>query len=158
MTDRPTDTPPPAPLDPSAETIAEIERLHEVSRTSGVLDDQVALWRAVAALDRWVFINRGGADSPRPYSLGAEPGPMLAVYTSGRRAQEAAWASGLVPQSERVELLAVPLPAALDWALAFGQSGVVGVALDYPLLSSWCPLPNLARFRDERSSGSQGAN
>lgn len=40
-------------------------------------------------------------------------------------------------------LLAVPMPAALDYLASFAQSGVYGVALDHPLIGRFIPLANL---------------
>jgi len=135
-------------LEPSPETLAELDALNAASRAApDEIDPQIRLWAAVSRLDRWIFINRGTDDAPRPYTLAAQPGQMISVYSSGARAQEAAYTNGLVPADTTVPLLAVPMPAAIDWVLSFGQSGVTGVAIDYPRLSAWCPLPNLARFR-----------
>lgn len=135
-------------LEPSPDVLAQLDALDAACRAApDEIDPQIRLWQAVASLERWVFINRGTDDEPRPYALAAQPGNLLCVYSSGTRAQEAAYANGLVPPDATVSLLAVPVPAAIDWVIAFGERGVVGVALDYPRLGSWVPLPNLARFR-----------
>lgn len=135
-------------LEPSPATLAELDALDAACRaTPDEIDPQIRLWAAVSRLDRWIFINRGTDEAPRPYALAAQPGQMICVYSSGARAQEAAYANGLVPADATVSLLAVPMPAAIDWVLSFGQSGVTGVTIDYPRLGAWCPLPNLARFK-----------
>jgi hypothetical protein len=136
------------------EVLAELERLNAACVAApGDVEPQIALWRAVAGLESWVFINRGTAEQPRPYALAAEAGHMLCLYSSAARAQDAAHSSGLVPAGEPVALFAVPLPAAIDWALSFGERGVVGVTLDYPQIGAWCPLPNLARLRPSSEPG-----
>ncbi|WP_200950096.1 MULTISPECIES: tetratricopeptide repeat protein [unclassified Nocardioides] len=139
------------PLDPSPEVLAELDRLNAACLAApSAVEPQVELWKAVSALDRWVFINRGTPEQPRPYALTSPDGPMLAVFSSATRAQVAADSGGLVAEGASVPLLAVPLPAALDWAMSFGQSGVVGVTIDHPQIGAWCPMPNLARLRQMR--------
>jgi hypothetical protein len=141
-------------LEPAPEVLAELDALNEACRAApDDIDAQIRLWRAVAALDRWVFINRGPEDNPRPYAIGAEPGNLLCIYSSGTRAQEAAYANGLVPPDATVSLLAIPMPAAIDWVISFGELGVAGVTIDYPRLGAWCPLPNLARLRPAQDQG-----
>jgi hypothetical protein len=141
-------------LEPAPEVLAELDALNEACRAApDDIDAQIRLWRAVAALDRWVFINRGPEDDPRPYAIGAEPGNLLCIYSSGTRAQEAAYANGLVPPDATVSLLAIPMPAAIDWVISFGELGVAGVTIDYPRLGAWCPLPNLARLRPAQDQG-----
>lgn len=135
-------------LEPSPESVAEIDRLDQVCRARpGEIEPQIELWRAVVALEFWVGINRGTPEAPRPYVLAAEAGPMLCVFSSATRAKEAAEANGLIGPGEPVSLFLVPLPAALDWAMSFGEHGVIGVTIDYPRLGAWCPLPNLAKLR-----------
>lgn len=141
-------------LEPAPEVLAELDALNEACRAApDDVDAQIRLWRAVAALDRWVFINRGPEDDPRPYAIAAEPGNLLCIYSSGTRAQEAAYANGLVPSDATVSLLAVPMPGAIDWVLSFGELGVAGVTIDYPRLGAWSPLPNLARLRPATGQG-----
>ena len=140
-----------APLDPSPDVLARLDALGEAGRAEPeVVEHQIRLWQAAAALERWVFVNRGTAEDPRPYAIAPSGGPMLCVYSSGGRARDAALEGGLVERQEDLTLIAVPLPDALDWAMSFGEMGVVGVVLDYPRLGAWCPLPNLARLRESR--------
>ncbi|MGK9146118.1 hypothetical protein KXS11_00635 [Plantibacter flavus] len=140
------------PLDPAPEVLAEIDRRDAACKASpGEVDPQIRLWQAVVALEQWVFINRGTAEAPRPYALAAQAGQMLCVFSSGSRAEAAARANGLVAADARVELFSIPVPAAIDWAMAFGERGVTGVTIDYPQLGAWCPLPNLAGLRASRS-------
>lgn len=135
-------------VEPSPQSVAEIDRLDQVCRDrAGEIEPQIELWKAVTALEFWVCINRGTPEVPRPYMLAAEAGPMLCVFSSATRAKESALINGLIAPDELVSLFSVPLPAALDWAMSFGEHGVTGVAIDYPKLGSWCPLPNLAMFR-----------
>lgn len=139
------------PADPSAEVLAELDRLDAACRTApDNIAPQIALWRAVAALDHWVFVDRGTPESPRPYALAAEQGAILCAYSSAERATEAAVGAGLVPEGEPVRMFAVPLPAALEWVASFGQAGVVGVTIDHPRIGAWSPLQNLAMLRQER--------
>ncbi|WP_146796885.1 hypothetical protein [Agrococcus baldri] len=140
--------PPRGALEPSPQAVAEIDRLDQVARARpDELQPQIDLWRAVAALEFWIGINRGTPESVRPYMLAAEAGPMLCVFSSATRAKEAAEANGLIAPGEPVPLFIVQLPAALDWAMSFGEHGVIGVTIDYPRIRSWCPLPNLAKLR-----------
>jgi hypothetical protein len=150
MTDQPAD--PAQPSGPSPEVLAELDRLDAACRAApGDIEPQIRLWQAVAGLDQWVFINRGTAEQPRPYALAAEAGQMLCIYSSAERAQAGAVTNGLVQAGEPVPLFQIPLPAAIDWALALGERGVAGVTLDYPQLGAWCPLPNLVRLRQDRA-------
>ena len=143
--------PDPVPLEPRPEVLAELDALGEACRIApGEIEPQIRLWTAVAALDRWFSINRGTAENPRPYALAGEAGTILCVFSSAARAKAAAYANGLVPEGSPVSLSAVPLPDALDWAMSFGDYGIVGVSIDYPQIGAWCPLPNLARLRDTR--------
>lgn len=134
--------------DTLARDLAVIDRLSDASRAAPTeIEPQIKLWTAVAALDRWFFIDRGTPEAPRPYSLAAPGGTMLCIYTSAERAAEAARANGLVAEGAAVPMFAVPLPDAIAWVTSFGSAGVVGVTLDYPRIGAWCPLPNLARLR-----------
>jgi len=136
--------------DPSAEVLAELARLDAAVREApGEIDAQIRLWQAVAALEHWVFINRGTAEKPRPFAIAAEAGQMLCIYSSASSAQQTARDSGFVSGDDAVPLFSIPLPAAIDWALALGPHGIVGVTIDYPQLGAWCPLPNLAGLRQQ---------
>lgn len=67
--------------DPRPEVLAEIDSLNAACLAApGDIDPQIKLWQAVAALDHWVCINRGTAEAPRPYALGAEEGAMLCIF------------------------------------------------------------------------------
>lgn len=138
-------------LEPRPEVLAELDRLNEACLASpGDIEPQVRLWTAMVALDNWVCINRGTAEEPRPFAATVEAGPMVCVYSSASRAQAAAHASGLLPEGAPVPMFVVPLPGALDWAMSFGERGVVGVTIDHPQIGAWCPLPNLARLKQTR--------
>ncbi|WP_206447164.1 hypothetical protein [Agrococcus sp. KRD186] len=89
-------------LEPSPESVAEIDRLNQVAQARpGEIEPQIELWRAVANLDFWFGINRGTPEVLRPYMLAAEPGPMLCVFSSATRAKEAAQANGLIAPASR---------------------------------------------------------
>ena len=136
--------------DPDDAVLAELDRLDAaVGAAPGDIGAQIKLWHAVAALESWVFINRGTAESPRPYAIAAEAGQMLCIFSSASRAQQTARGSGLVTADEAVQLFSIPLPAAIEWALALGTHGVAGVTIDYPQLGAWTPLPNLAGLRKQ---------
>ena len=136
--------------DPSDAVLAELDRLDAaVGAAPGDIGAQINLWRAVAALEQWFFINRGTAESPRPYAIAAQAGQMLCIFSSAGRAQHTARSSGLVSADDPVPLFSIPLPAAIDWALSLGQVGVAGVTIDYPQLGTWSPLPNLAGLRQQ---------
>ena len=136
--------------DPSDAVLADLDQLDAAVRAApGDIGAQIRLWQAVAALEQWVFINRGTSESPRPYAIAADAGQLLCIFSSASRAQQTAHGSGLVPADEAVPLFSVPMPAAIDWALSLGQYGVAGVTIDYPQLGAWSPLPNLAGLRPQ---------
>ncbi|WP_368496995.1 hypothetical protein [Herbiconiux sp. A18JL235] len=135
-------------LDPTPEQVAEIDRraaaLKEQPESFAAMD---ALWRAVYALDRWIFIARGTDDQPGPYAGELPQGPMLFAFTTGERARSAALGMGL-SEDEVSRLLAVPLPAAIEWAATFASVGVKGIAFDIPTAGYFAPLTNLVPMRD----------
>ncbi|WP_367129145.1 hypothetical protein [Saccharothrix sp. HUAS TT1] len=136
--------------DNSPEAVAELDRLDAAVRAAPAGDTtaQVALWRQVAALDRWFFIARGSADQPRPYGVAFEQRPMICLYSSAERAREAARGLGLVdPEGGEAPLLGVPVPAAIDYVASFGQVGVFGVTLDHPRIGHYIPLANLGLLK-----------
>ena len=136
--------------DPSDEVLGELDRLDAaVGAAPSDIGTQIRLWQAVAALEHWVFINRGTSENPRPYAIAADAGQMLCIFSSATRAQQTARGSGLVSGDDPVPLFSIPLPAAIDWALALGPYGVAGVTIDYPQLGTWSPLPNLAGLREQ---------
>lgn len=117
--------------------------------TAGAPDAEIDLWRAVVRLPQWFFIARGEADNPRPYGVAFDAGPVICLYSSAERANEAAASLGLIEEGGSTALLAVPLPAALDWMQSFAAAGVFGVALDHPQVGHYIPLPNLAFLQRE---------
>lgn len=136
--------------DNNPEMIAELDRLNEAVRAApaGDTSAQIALWRHVTGLERWFFIARGSAEQPRPYGVAAEQGPMICLYSSAERANEAARALGLVEkEGDSVPLFAVPMPAAIDYVAAFAQAGVFGVTLDHPRVGHFIPLANLGLLK-----------
>ena len=136
--------------DNDPEVVAELDRLDETVRAAppGDTAAQIALWRQVTGLARWFFIARGSADRPSPYGVAAEQGPMICLYSSAARANDAARALGLAgPEGGAVPLFAVPMPAAIDYVASFGKAGVVGVTLDHPRLGHYIPLANLGLLK-----------
>ncbi|WP_021483697.1 hypothetical protein [Cellulosimicrobium sp. JZ28] len=134
--------------DPAA--VAELDRLDEAVRSApaGDTSAQIALWRQTVHLGTWFFIARGSEDQPRPYAVAADQGPMICLYSSAARADEAARALGLADdETGAVPLLGVPVPAAIDYVASFGAAGVVGVALDHPRIGHHIPLGNLALLK-----------
>jgi hypothetical protein len=134
--------------DPAA--VAELDRLDEAVRAAPAGDTtaQIALWRQATRLRTWFFIARGEPDRPRPYAVAAAHGPMICLYSSAGRADEAARTLGLAaPEGEAVPVVAVPLPAAIDYLASFGAAGVVGLTLDYPRIGHHIPLANLGLLK-----------
>ena len=136
--------------DDKPEVVAELDRLDAAVRAAPAGDTtaQIALWRQVTALEHWFFIARGSADRPRPYAVAAGQGPMICIYSSAARADEATRTLGLVdPGSGAAQLFSVPMPAAVDYVASFGQAGVFGVTLDHPRLGHYIPLANLGLLK-----------
>lgn len=141
------------PPEPTAAVLAQLDRLDAACRAApGEIAPQVALWRAVTALDHWFFVNRGTPESPRPYALAAPQGAMLCAFSTAERARDAAHGAGLVAKGEPVPMFGMPLPGALDWATSLAAAGVVGVTIDHPRIGAWSPLQNLERLREERAA------
>ncbi|WP_414945309.1 hypothetical protein [Amycolatopsis sp. cmx-11-32] len=132
--------------DNSPELVAELDRLDEAVKAAPAGDTaaQIALWRQVACLEHWFFIARGSTDRLRPYAVASEQGPMICLYSSSARANEAARVLGLVDsEGGTVPLYGVPMPAAVDYVASFDKTGVVGVTLDHPRIGHYIPLANL---------------
>ena len=124
------------------------------SAPAGDTAAQIALWRQTVRLGTWFFIARGSEDQPRPYAVAADQGPMICLYSSAARADEAARALGLADdETGSVPLLGVPVPAAIDYVASFGAAGVVGVALDHPRIGHHIPLGNLALLKAWSADG-----
>lgn len=136
--------------DNNPEMVAVLDRLDEAVKAAPAGDTtaQIALWRQVTGLAHWFFIARGSGDRPRPYVVAAEQGPMLCLYSSAARANEATRILGLVDsEGGAVPLFGVPMPAAIDYVASFDKSGVVGVTLDHPRLGHYIPLANLGLLK-----------
>lgn len=133
--------------------LAELARLDAAVREapSDDTEPQIALWQAVAQLDRWFFIQRGTPEDPRPYGVAFDHGPMICLYSCAARAAEAARTLGLVEEGEEAPLFGVPMPEAIDYVEAFGQAGVTGVALDHPQIGHYIPLANLSLLKSWRA-------
>ncbi|MGO1288773.1 MAG: hypothetical protein ACTMIC_09680 [Cellulosimicrobium funkei] len=142
--------------DNDSAAVAELDRLDEAVRSAPAGDKsaQIALWRQTVRLGTWFFIARGSEDQPRPYAVAADQGPMICLYSSAARADEAARALGLADdETGSVPLLGVPVPAAIDYVASFGAAGVVGVALDHPRIGHHIPLGNLALLKAWSADG-----
>jgi len=136
--------------DNDPEMVAELDRLDGVVKAAPAGDTtaQIALWRQVTGLEHWFFIARGTADRPRPYAVASEQGPMVCLYSSVERANDAARSLGLVDQEGgAAPLFGVPMPAAIDYVASLGQAGVVGVTLDHPRIGQYIPLANLGLLK-----------
>lgn len=149
MTDQPA-------LGADAATVAEIDRLAAASQAApGDRSAMDALWRAVYALDSWIFIARGEDDAPQPFIAEFGPGPLLMAFTTPERAKEGALNVGRdAAFAER--LLSVPLPAAIDWAAGFAPHGVAGILFDLPSQGYFAPLQNLIPMRDWMAANPPG--
>lgn len=136
--------------DDDADVVAELDRLDQAVRAAPAGDTtaQIALWRQVTGLEHWFFIARGSAEQPRPFAVAAEQGPMICLYSSAARADEAARTLGLADsEGGGVSLFSVPMPAAIDYVASFDKVGVVGVTLDHPRLGHYIPLANLGLLK-----------
>ncbi|WP_410585678.1 hypothetical protein [Amycolatopsis sp. lyj-108] len=136
--------------DNSPEIVAELDRLDVAVKAAPAGDTtaQIALWRQATSLEHWFFVARGPADRPRPYTVAAEQGPMICLYSSAARANEAARGLGLAdPDGGAVPLFGVPMPAAIDYVASFGEAGVFGVTLDHPRIGHYIPLANLGLLK-----------
>lgn len=135
-------------LNPSPETVAEIDRLAEVSRAAPQdTESTAAMWRALYGLERWLFIARGELSEPRPYAITLPQGPMVLAFTTAERAQAAGRANGL-SEDEVKHILAIPLPGAIEWAAGLASTGVFGIAFDHGVTGAFAPLANLVPVRD----------
>jgi hypothetical protein len=136
--------------DNKPEMVAALDRLDEAVKAAPAGDTtaQIALWQQVSRLEHWFFIARGSADPPRPYAVAFEQRPMICLFSSAARANEATRSLGLVgAEGGAVPLFGVPMPAAIDYVASFGKSGVAGVTLDYPRLGHYIPLANLGLLK-----------
>ncbi|THE07209.1 hypothetical protein E1I21_08415 [Microbacterium oleivorans] len=131
-------------LDPDAALVAAIDAAAGPSMAAP--DDREAqerLWRAVFALDKWIFIARGTDDQPTPFAAATEQGPAIFVFSTPQRAQDAAAGFG-IPKEEVDRLLAVPLPDAAGWVASYAEAGVESMVFDVPVIGAMAPLANLA--------------
>ncbi len=135
-------------LDPPPEVVGRIDGLAALSRAEPADEAAAAaLWRAVLGLERWICIARGPDEQPTPFMASFPQGPMLLVFTTAERARAGGRSVGL-PEAETTRLLAVPLPAAIEWASSYQQGGVFGLLLDQGTTGAFTPLANLLPMRD----------
>lgn len=135
-------------LDPAPEVVVEIDRLAAALRAApqdpGAMH---SLWRAIYGLEHWLFIARGEPQSPRPYAITHERGPLVLAFTTAARARSAGVANGL-SADESGAILSVPLPGAVDWTASMNEGGVIGLVVDYGELDLVAPITNLVPMRD----------
>jgi hypothetical protein len=104
---------------------------------------QERLWRAVFALEKWLFIARGPDEQPTPFAATTEQGPAIFAFSTPERAQAAAAGFG-IPSEEAGRLLAVPLPDGAGWVASYAEVGVQSLVFDAPVVGAMAPLENLA--------------
>ena len=144
--------------DNAPEMLAALDRLDAAVRAAppGDTTAQIALWQQAARLETWFFVARGAAHAPRPFAVAPAQGPMICLYSSAGRARDAARSLGLVAaeaDADAVPVLAVPMPAAIDYVASFGEVGVVGVTLDHPRTGHSIPLANLGLLKGWLAEG-----
>jgi len=130
-------------LQPAAEAVAAIDAAAAASMAAP--DDRAAqegLWRAVFALERWIFIARGTEEQPTPFAATTEQGPAIFAFSTPERALEAAAGFGI--PSEETRMLTVPMPDAAGWVASYAESGVESMVFDAPVIGAMAPLANLA--------------
>ncbi|MFJ6679857.1 hypothetical protein ACIQLK_12155 [Microbacterium sp. NPDC091382] len=131
-------------LEPASDAVAAIDAAAATSMAAP--DDRAAqerLWRAVFALEKWIFIARGTEDQPTPFAATTEQGPAIFAFSTPERALEAATGFG-IPSEEADRLLAVPMPDAAGWVASYAESGVESMVFDAPVTGAMAPLANLA--------------
>lgn len=136
-----------SPNPPDA-VVAQIDRLAAAAQAAPQdIEAMGALWRALYGLDRWLFIARGEINAPRPYAITLPQGPMVLAFTTTERAQATGRANGL-SEDEVKHILAIPMPAAIEWAAGLASTGVMGLAFDHGTTGVFAPLSNLVPMRD----------
>lgn len=131
-------------LSPAPELVAAIDAAAGPSMAAP--DDRAAqerLWRAVFALEKWIFIARGTDEEPTPFAASTEQGPAIFAFSTPERAQAAAAGFGIPPE-ETGRLLAVPMPDAAGWVASYAEAGVESMVFDAPAIGAMAPLANLA--------------
>lgn len=135
-------------LDPDPQIVAEIDRRAALVRAEpesfAAMD---GLWRAVFGLERWIFIARGSDEAPSPFAAELDRGPVVFAFTTAERARVGGLVNGL-SEEDSTRLLAVPLPAAIEWVASLSAVGVSGITFDVPEAGYYAPLENLLRMRD----------
>lgn len=130
--------------DPDADLVAAVDAA--AASSVAAPEDRAAqerLWRAVFALERWIFIARGTDDQPTPFAATTEQGPVIFAFSTAQRAKAAAASFGIPPE-ETGRLLAVPLPGAAGWVASYAEAGVQALVFDAPVIGAMAPLSNLA--------------
>ena len=131
-----------------------IPPLLAAARSAGVegdgVDAQRALWRAVYALPRWLFIARGDEDEPRPFIADLPEGPTIYAFTRGERAREFAVQRLGLPEEEAGLMLAIPTASAAEWVAGFAEHGVQRIMFDDEFFA---PIGNLLPIRDDLLRG-----
>ena len=136
--------------DPTAAQREAAAPLPEMLRAAmSVRDSQLmlAFWNAYFRLPRWLLISRGSPQQPSPFVIVADDKPTILVFSDAAGAQEFGVAAGLTEQ-EASTIMAVPMPAAVDWVSSFVQFGVQLVRFDAHVDGGVVqPLANLPAMR-----------
>jgi hypothetical protein len=111
---------------------------------------QRALWAAVFALPRWLFVARGAEDEPRPFIGVPDDIPTLFAFTTGARARDFASDRLGLPEDEAGLMLAIPTASAVEWVAGFAEHGVERITFDDEFFA---PIGNLLPIRDDLARG-----
>jgi len=111
---------------------------------------QRALWGAVFALPRWLFVARGGEDEPRPFIGVPDEIPTIFAFTTGTRARAFAVDRLGLPEEEAGLMLAIRTASAVEWVAGFAEHGVQRIMFDDEFFA---PIGNLIPIRDDLARG-----
>jgi hypothetical protein len=141
-------------LDDQRAAAAVIPPLIERAQSAGVGDREAqrALWRAVYALPRWLFLARGEDDAPRPYMTADPEGTTIHAFSDGMLLRDFALRQG-IPEAEAGRVLAIPTVSAPEWVASFAEQGVQRVMFDGQFFA---PLGNLLPIRDDVTGSAAG--
>ena len=126
---------------------AQLPELLNATRGATDRDANKAFWAAYFQLPAWITIARGTTDAPAPFVVVAGETPTLLVFSSAEAARTVGIAAGL-PEDEASRLLAVPMPAAVDWVTSLAAHGIRAVQFEAQLGGGIvAPIENLSRMR-----------
>jgi hypothetical protein len=124
------------------------------ARTAGTEADgitaQRALWAAVFALPRWLFVARGAEEEPRPFIGVPDEIPTIFAFTTGARARAFALDRLGLPEEEAGLMLAIPTASAVEWVAGFAEHGVQRIMFDDEFFA---PIGNLLPIREDLARG-----